>query len=389
MILLYGMGQSNLSVKKYLDKTKQSYETEDSGIIYQYIIKSPGIRKEDVRARGKIISDAEFFYLEFKPEMVAITGTNGKTTTTLLTTHLLKNRHDVVYGGNIGVPFFDITSLSEIKILELSSFMLDTVDTFKPKIALILNITSAHLDYHKTMDNYKKAKLNLIKNLAVTDFLIINKDDVNLEKIESKATIYTFSLKNKGASIFYENGFIYYKDNKIEVSDTFSQKETDIYNMMAAITVAVIYNVSFKEIKAGLKTFKKPPYRMEEIYTDIYNDAKSTNINSTYMNIKDLKEVRLIAGGYDRGEALEDISKIIPNLKEVFLYGANRFRLASYFKDIKVTIYETLEEVMANLDLKGLIVYSPLAPSYDQFKSFEERGQLFTNLVKKSLENSL
>ncbi len=385
MILLYGDGISNQAVKKYLDVKNIKYEIEDSGKIYDFIIKSPGILKEKIKAKGEIITDVEYYYRELKPEIIGITGTNGKTTTTLLINHLLKDDLKVSLGGNIGIPVF--TNLdNDIKLIELSSFQLECTYKFRPKVAIILNIHSAHLDYHKTFEAYQASKMKIINNSSYNDYIIYNLDDNDIVINNTKSKTYSFSYQNKLADIYFENGYLKTKKYEFKVKNL---SKTDILNVMPAILTALIYNISPSKIELKLATFVKPSFRMERIAKNIYNDAKSTNITSTLESIKELKEVVLIAGGYDRGEDLSEIKKLHPYLKEVFLYGANQERLEPYFGGIKITREKRLEDCIKHLNLNDIILYSPMAPSYDQFNNFEERGHLFNSIIKKNLENKL
>lgn len=388
-ILIYGDGISNKAVKGYLEEVKISYDTIDDGNEYDYIIKSPGIKKELVEAKGKIITDIELYYLLKSDRIIGITGTNGKTTTTMLVNDMLSHKYKSVVAGNIGIPVFNVIKGNELKVFELSSFELDGCDLFKPKVALLLNISPAHLDYHKSYEEYWQAKYRLVENMEREDLVIYNLDDkdICLMVEKTKAKMLSFSLDNKKADIYIENSKIVLKNKKIRLKGIYSNANYEYKNMMAAILVADAFKVPIKCIKKSLKSFKKPSYRAELVAPNIINDAKSTNIMATYSLVRQYKDVRLICGGYDRGEALDDLDLIIPYVKGFYLYGANKVRVANYLKmkDVNFKMFDTLEEALSiAIAEKEMLIYSPMAPSYDQFKSFEERGRLFNELIKKA-----
>ena len=361
-LLVYKDGISNQAVKSYLALNKISYDTIPKAKDYDFIIKPPSMPFDDITASGKI--------------SFAVTGTSGKTTCVLLINHLLKDNYKISMCGNIGIPIFDVfDDERKIYLLEMSSFELDSIISYKPRIAVLLNIKEAHLDHHKNMENYIKAKAKITKNQGENDFLIYNIDDLNVTEAvkSSKAIKISISLKNENADGYIKNNIFYTKYGNVSLENNFSDLEGDLKQEM---------------IKDKIKNFKKPHYRMEEIYPGIYNDSKSTNIYSTLSQIKKMRNISLICGGYDRYNSLEDLRELKGHTKMIYLYGQNKNRVASFLlnNQIRHAVYNSLEEALQEaLKDYETILFSPMAPSYDQFKSFEERGSYFNDLIKKYL----
>lgn len=187
-ILVYKDGISNNAVKKYLNKYNYKYDDIVKENEYDYIVKPPGVLMNEIKVKGKIICDIELAYMINPFFSIAVTGTNGKTTCVLLINHILKNTYKIDLCGNIGYPIFNVfNNERKIYLLEMSSFELESISTFKPRIAILLNIKEAHLDHHKTMENYINAKANITKNQEKSDFLIYNVDDLNVKEVSNKS----------------------------------------------------------------------------------------------------------------------------------------------------------------------------------------------------------
>lgn len=390
-LLVYKDGISNQAVKSYLALNKISYDTIPKAKDYDFIIKPPSMPFDDITASGKIICDIELAYILNPFFSFAVTGTSGKTTCVLLINHLLKDNYKISMCGNIGIPIFDIfDDERKIYLLEMSSFELDSIISYKPRIAVLLNIKEAHLDHHKNMENYIKAKAKITKNQGENDFLIYNIDDLNVTEAvkSSKAIKISISLKNENADGYIKNNIFYTKYGNVSLENNFSDLEGDLYDTMAAVMLGLLCDLKPEMIKDKLKSFKKPHYRMEEIYPGIYNDSKSTNIYSTLSQIKKMRNISLICGGYDRYNSLEDLRELKGHTKMIYLYGQNKNRVASFLlnNQIRHAVYNSLEEALQEaLKDYETILFSPMAPSYDQFKSFEERGSYFNDLIKKYL----
>ena len=342
----------------------------------------------------EIITDIEFIYWFLNKDYIGVTGTNGKTTTTYLITEIIKQKYTAVSCGNCGFPISQAAldyKLFKYFVVELSSFQLKGIKKFTPKIAVVTNIKQAHLDYHNGIEDYHKSKIKITKNQVKSDYLIYNLDCENSVTLfkNSEATKITFSLSNKLANAYFLNGYFYY--NKEKVCSIKSIKiKTDMmkYNYLSAICVGKILEIENKYILKGLKSFKNVKYRLEEVYPEIYNDAKSTNIYSTISALKEFpnKKVLLICGGYDRKEDLQMLDGNLVNVSKIYVYGQTKDKVSYYFKKKKITVllFSSLKEatLKALNDKKDeIILYSPMFASYDQYKSYEERGKEFNRII--------
>ena len=355
----------------------------------------------------EIIGEVELAYrLSNNPVFVGITGTNGKTTTTSLVGDIFKaDNRDTYIVGNIGNPVIDtveITDENSFLITELSSFQLESIVDFKPKVASILNLSPDHLNRHHTMENYICAKANIFKNQDENDFTILNYDDEEVRKLSSKSNgkIIFFSRKeklDKGVYLDENNNIVIDIDKKIVL---LNKKELslpgnhNLENCMAAIAMAYVSNINLETLKHVLKTFKAVEHRLEYVKTlnDIMfvNDSKGTNPDSTIKAITSYENpVILIAGGYNKGSDFSELLQIgKENIKALVLMGET----ASIIEECaKENDYETIikvnnmkEAVEASYKLaKGgdVVLLSPACASWDMYKSFEARGKDFKDNV--------
>ena len=402
-ILLLGIGKSNNALNQFM--IKYSIEHDYLSLLdvvrfdYKLVIKGPGIYYDEeviekfIENGVEIITDIEFIYWFLNKEYIAITGTNGKTTTTYLITDIINTAYSAVSCGNCGFPISQAAldyKLYKYFVLELSSFQLKGIKKFTPKIAVVTNLKQAHLDYHHTIEDYYKSKLNIAKNQTKQDYLVLNADDLNVMSLfkNSEATKITFSLMNKSSSAyFYKNYFYFNKERICHIK--YLKSKTDIikYNVLSAICVAKILKIENKNIKKALKNFTFIKYRLEEIKPDIYNDAKSTNVYSTISAIKCFKNknIILICGGYDRKEEINILEEDLVNVVRIYVYGQVKDKLYNYLKRKKeVYIFDSLKDatIKALNDRKDeVVLYSPMFASYDQYSSYEERGKEFNYLV--------
>lgn len=402
--LLYGFGKTNRSVATYFDRTNVKYDVYidgDQGYKrldeYDYIIKSPGIKPttqlliEAADLKIPVISDLELFYKMFKHQkLILITGTNGKTTTSNYIYSLLKNHLKVYLLGNIGFPLFDVTKKDDFEeaylIIETSSFTLTNTYTVKPLQIIITSIAKHHLEYHGTFENYLHEKIKLINNLKSNCYLIIDefhKKYLGLNEV--KCSILTPSL----AGITAEENCLYYK-NKIIFDNLNSLFYYDINNLKLALcSLSLICNLN--DLNSDCSKLTKYPYRLEKISSNylIYNDAKSTNIASTISAINSIElPIILILGGQIQEDDYSLLLNYSNKIKLLYLYGENKDMLYGiYCCQIECLMFGTLEEVIDNLSLSNnnCILYSPAAPSYDQFNNFLERGKLFNALIDKKI----
>lgn len=379
----------------------------------ELMIVSPGVpsNAEIIKAARekniKIIGELELAASVCKGNIIAITGTNGKTTTTSLCGHVFNSCGKKTYiAGNIGFAFSEIANdvkEDEFVALEVSSFQLDLIEVFKPKIAMILNITPDHLNrYENKLENYIHSKIQIYKNQDENDFLILNKDnDTLMNSITShKSKSYYFSLKetlnngtyNTGDDIFY-NEESNLKFN-CKVSDINLVGEHNVANAMAVITAAKIFGLENELIIKALRTFEGVEHRLEfvrEIGGVRYiNDSKATNVDSVWYALKGLPgQIFLILGGQDKGNDYNQIRPLVlEKVVKIYAIGSSADIVFNFFhRDIKVEVKQTMEDVIlaANLEARpgDIVLLSPACASFDMFDNYEHRGRVFKEAVNK------
>lgn len=380
------------------------------------MIKNPGIPysnpliKKALEKSIPILTEIELAYLITESPIIAITGTNGKTTTTKMIEAVMKHNRQkgqVYASGNIGTPAStsaqSVTSEDDT-IMEVSSFQLMGIQKFKPSIAVITNIYSAHLDYHKTRDEYVEAKLAITKNQTEQDYLIYNADQSELTDLvlnRSRAQLIPFSRKkelNKG--VWIENGTILFNSEPImNIEEIILPGKHNLENILATIAVAKIKGVSNESIQSVFKRFKGVPHRMQ--YVDevnsrlFYNDSKATNTLATIHALDGFKKpVILIAGGMDRGDSYEDLIPVLrTHVKALITFGETAEKLAQMGKETNLPKVEQMNTVAESVRMAyelshsgDVILLSPASASWDQYKTFEERGDDFINEVSKLSE---
>jgi len=393
----------NLGDEKYLDRLFLGLS---------FIVASPGISpnielfKKARKRKIKIISEFELGCIKSCGDKIAVTGTNGKTTTVMIIKHLLQNQgRDVFLAGNIGkavTSVCDKTTDESILILESSSFQLEKVKSFHAHIAAILNITPDHLNRHKTMKNYIKAKQNIAKNQTESDYLLINADDeLLMQNIpKTKAEIYYFSTKKRVRGCYAKFGSIYFYDG-INESKLVSLKnvklvgEHNISNILCA-SLAVYLETGKLFLLENISSFHGVSHRIEYIKTingvAYYNDSKATNIDSTLVALKSFKcGINLIVGGSDKGYEFNKLFENLPNnvlnivaigeTAEKIMKAANKCK----FKSIIMVhnLKEALVLLAGNAKNGEIVLLSPACASFDQFKNYEERGSVFKKLVEE------
>lgn len=356
--------------------------------------------------RLKIIGEIELAYLNCSAEkIIAITGTNGKTTTTSLIGEIIGGFRKTHIVGNIGVPFSEKVaeiSKDDFVVAEVSSFQLETISKFKPKVACVLNITPDHLNRHKTMENYISIKENIFKNQTEDDFLILNYDDLTCRKMKKKAKskILYFSTDKKiknGAYLLNENIYIEcfgHSEALININDLKILGKHNIENAMAAVLTALALNVSLEIIKKGLIDFKAVEHRIEYVCSkkgvDYFNDSKGTNTDSGIKAIQSMKKpIYLIAGGYDKGtDFIEWIKSFENKVKKLILIGQVKEQIAKdcdkllfYNYELASTLEEAVKICYNDAKPSDCVLLSPACASWDMFKDYEERGNLFKKCV--------
>ncbi|MCI1975269.1 MAG: UDP-N-acetylmuramoyl-L-alanine--D-glutamate ligase [Limosilactobacillus sp.] len=378
---------------------------------FDLVVKNPGIPYDNplvakfVEKKTPIITEAELGWQIFDGYLVSVTGSNGKTTTTTLTQLMIakSNQHRVEYAGNIGVSFSKVAAKlgpEDTLVTELSSFQLLGAPTIHPHIAIITNIFSNHLDYHKTRENYINAKLNITRNQTSDDYLIINWDRDEWQKIarRSRATIIPFSRQNKSHDGAYEqDGQIYWQGEYImDAKDIRLIGPQNVENALAAIAAAKLSGVDNQDIVDVLTTFGGVRHRLQYVTEyqgrRFYNDSKSTDIEATEVALQGFEQpVVLLAGGLDRGYTFE---RLVPyfkkHVKAIIVFGQCKDKM----KDAAVqagipTIIESENAITAvpeawDVSEPGdVILLSPANASWDQFPSFEVRGDKFIDAVNK------
>lgn len=376
------------------------------------IVKSPGIYPfhgllEKAREKNiEIISDIELSYRNLKTEnVIAVTGTNGKTTTTTILGDILKRVAKTYVVGNIGRGILEITkeaSDNDYVVIETSSFQLEDTIDFKPHIGVLTYVTSDHLDWHKTRQNYVDAKFKIFKNQDENDFAILNYEDKNLaEEYKLKAEKYYFSMEkigDKGA--YVDNGKIYFNNGEkteevLDIKDIKIPGDHNVRNIMAAIIACKLLNIDLDLIKKSILSFTGVEHRIEFVRevdgVKYYNDSKGTNPDSTEVAVAAMDgDVVLIAGGYDKGADFDNlIEKSKDKIKTAILFGETAEKISNSCKKSGVEFYITEDlkkavELARKLSSSGDdVLLSPACASWDMYKSYEIRGQHFKDLVKE------
>ncbi|WP_242222093.1 UDP-N-acetylmuramoyl-L-alanine--D-glutamate ligase [Bacillus cereus group sp. BfR-BA-01380] len=373
------------------------------------VVKNPGIPYSNpllVAAKERnipIVTEVELAYRISEAPFIGITGSNGKTTTTTLTFEMLKEgeKHPVI-AGNIGTVACEVAqdvTEQEVVVTELSSFQLMGIETFQPKIAVLLNLFEAHLDYHGTKKEYGLAKANIFRNQTENDFSVINADDED---------VMVFSKQSKGQKVYFsttkmiengacvKDGALYFKGEKvIDVQDIALPGKHNLENILAAMSIAKLMGVANEAIVAVLKRFTGVKHRLEYVMTiqnrKFYNDSKATNMLATEKALSAFTQpVILLAGGLDRGNEFDDLIPYFEHVKALFTFGQTAPKLvkAAEKAGVKVitcvdNVEQAVQKAFALSEEGDVILLSPACASWDQFKTFEERGDMFIQAVHK------
>ena len=378
------------------------------------VMKSPGIPEKSelvkqIRAKGiPVISEIEFgFRYKGASKIVAITGSNGKTTTTSLLYHICKvAEQDVAIVGNIGFSFARQIAVDPKKlyVIEASSFQLDDIKTFRPDIAILLNITEDHLDrYNYQFEYYIKSKFRIIENQTEKDCFIYCIDDEvivkHLELLTTNTNLLPFSMKQelkKGGYIKNEQMMLKIQEERVTMSiyDFALKGKHNAYNTMAASIAATTLGIRKEKIREAVSNFHSLEHRMEFVATvkgvDFINDSKATNVNSTWYALESMqKPTILILGGVDKGNDYALVADLVKEkVKAIVCMGTDNAKLIEFFKDKVAQIIEVdsaKNAVNASFKLaeKGdVVLLSPACASFDLFKNYEDRGQQFKESVK-------
>ena len=410
---------NNIQESTRIQLTENNIEFEESShnkainMKPDFVVKSPGIPdssqviKSYIKNNINVISEVEFAFRHTDSEIIAITGSNGKTTTTLLTHQILSDQGlNVTIGGNIGTSFSSLLISDDYNylVLEVSSFQLDGIVEFKPHIAVITNLSPDYLDRYKNYEDYIKSKFRIVMNQDANDYLIYDGDDptinsyINQNKIRSK--LIPFSIERKiEEGAYYNNQSINISINKKKLvmpTENFSIKgKHNIKNAMAAATVAHLLKIRKQTIRKSLEHFQSVEHRLENVLTinkvNYINDSKATNVNATYYALDTMEAPTIwIVGGIDKGNKYEDLFPLVhKKVKAIICLGKNNFKLVENFENIVEYIVETtsMEEAVSTaykIAKPGYnVLLSPACASFDLFDDYKDRGRQFKAFVRK------
>ncbi len=379
------------------------------------VMKSPGIPDKNelvkaIRAKGiPVMSEIEFGYrYKGNAKIAAITGSNGKTTTTSLLYHICQvAEKDAAMVGNIGFSFARQIAQDpkSLYVIEVSSFQLDDIKYFKPDIAILLNITEDHLDrYNYEFERYVKSKFRIIENQTESDCFIYCIDDEiivkHLELLTTNTNPLPFSMKQevkKGGYIKNEQMMLKIQEERVTMSiyDFALKGKHNAYNTMAASIAATTLGIRKEKIREAVSNFHNLEHRMEFVATvrgiDFINDSKATNVNSTWYALESMhKKTILVIGGVDKGNEYALIADLVKEkVKAIVCMGTDNQKIVEFFKDIVPVIIETDSAKKAvtesfKLAEKGeVVLLSPACASFDLFKNYEDRGRQFKDAVKE------
>ena len=374
------------------------------------IVVSPGVPVDapqlaQARHLGEpVIGEIELAAQFLAGQIVAITGANGKTTTTSLAGKIIAaGNFPTLVGGNIGTPaisFVDEAGAETWTVLEVSSFQLETIVEFHPRIAVILNITPDHLDRHKTFDNYVNAKARVCENQTADDFTILNADDATTAGLSrrTRGRLFWFSrTKEVEKGAFVSGRQIYFRDGsrerKIMAVDEVPLKGMhNLENALAAVSIGMLVGCEAEQIREAVRNFKAVEHRLEFVAkvagVDYYNDSKATNVDATIKALESFPaNIHLILGGKDKGSDYTVLSELLRGrVKRVYTIGAAAAKIEAQIEGAaEIDHAETLESAVRRASEAAVagdvILLAPACASFDQFQSYEHRGRVFKEVV--------
>ena len=435
-ILIIGMARSGISIAKLLRKynneivlndskdqdqsivkelealgikvviTEDDYKLLDESI--DLVIKNPGVRKDkEVILKAKelnipVINEVEASY-QFLPKdtnIITVTGSNGKTTTTTIIYELLKYRYNNVHlGGNIGIPVSNLveeTKEGDILVLKISDHQLLDMYNFKSNISVLTNLSEVHLDFHGNYENYKNTKKKIFNNHTKSDIAILNKDNedvINITEDIPSTKIY-FSSTKEADCYLKDNKIIYNNEEIIDTKDILIKGKHNYENIMCAIAATKQLNISNETIKEVLSNFYGVEHRIEYVKTvngvEFYNDSKATNVKSTEIALNSFSNPTiLILGGLDRHHSFDDLKDDLDHVKYIVCYGETKFRIKDFCDSIDkpCIVVDNLREAVRVAYSKSesgyTVLLSPACASWDQYDNFEIRGSEFKDEVNK------
>jgi UDP-N-acetylmuramoylalanine--D-glutamate ligase len=379
------------------------------------IVVSPGVPVDapllaQARALGEsVIGEIELAARFLPGPIVAITGSNGKTTTTSLTGGILTaGGLPTLVGGNIGTPAISLAERATpetVIVLEVSSFQLETIEAFRPKVAVVLNVTPDHLDRHRTLEIYVDAKARIFENQRGEDFAVLNEDDPTCVAMaaRTRARVFWFSRqKEVKQGAWVGDGNILFRDGErqreiMQVSEVPLKGAHNLENVLAAVCAGALMGCEPEQIRQAVREFKAVEHRLEYVATirgvDYYNDSKATNVDATIKALESFPaNIHLILGGKDKGSDYTLLNDLLrQRVKRVYTIGAAAAKIESQIvsaKDggVEVVHAETLENAVrkanAMAEAGDVVLLAPACASFDQFKNYEQRGHMFKEIVR-------
>ncbi len=383
----------------------------------QMIVLSPGVpadRTEIQEARKTgilVIPEIELGWMFLKGRIVGVTGSNGKTTTTALIAKLLTTAgFDAQVAGNIGIPLVslvDRATPASIHVVELSSFQLETIDRFRPSVAVVLNVTPDHLDRHRTFEQYADAKARIFANQTKDDFAVLNADDETCRRYAERTQAHVRLFSRQGAveaGAWVEAGDIVYRGGLQEtgaggweqtafgVEEIPLKGEHNVENVLAAVCAALVLGADLKSIRDGVRAFQAVEHRLEYVATlrgvEFYNDSKATNVDATMKALEAFPgNILVILGGRDKGSDYGVLRPLLAQkAKGIFLIGEAADKIASQlggeFPIVRSgTLEAAVNEAFLRAEAGDTVLLAPACASFDQFKNYEERGRVFKQLA--------
>ena len=419
-VVIYGGGISGISAYELIkeqggraliyDDENRPHATSSAGVFLKadMIVLSPGVKSGnpyvlDARLEGKpVVGEIELASSFCRAEQIAVTGTNGKTTTVMLIDHILKSAHVESHAvGNIGYAFSSICDrldALDVAVIETSSFQLETAHSFAPDYAVLLNITPDHLDRHGDFDKYVSAKANIFLHQSECDKIVYNYDDPTIRSLEPfmKGKQIPFSTTTplpNGA--YLSSGFVCYKGMPVVELADLDVKGKEIENVLAAVAVTMDKGISKYTVSSALYSFSRPKYRRTKVAdicgVAVFNDSKATNIHSTLSAIEAMDGATVLILGGAKGR--EDFACLFSSMKkvvQVIICGDNKDEICRHAQSFGIdflicdTLDDAVEEglVAANKKGAGNLLFSPASKSFDRYKNYEERGKAFDSIVK-------
>ncbi|MDO4378217.1 MAG: UDP-N-acetylmuramoyl-L-alanine--D-glutamate ligase, partial [Erysipelotrichia bacterium] len=377
------------------------------------VVKNPGVNYRDERIQLlhqrhiPVITEIELAYLvSRKQHFIAITGTNGKTTTTTLVYEIFKAAfgEKALLGGNIGIPLCELVLENDLIhnsgyyiALEMSNFQLVDIDKFHPEVATILNLAPDHLDIMKTVDDYYRSKVRIYENMTGNDHFLFNDDDQTIAQYSQKypinCLINHFSTEKNNTENYLSNGFIYINNKSLlDVSKIKVVGKHNLQNIIVAATIAKIYGIDDQTIQNVIYNFKGVEHRLEFVReingVKYYNDSKATNTDATITALKSFSQgVILLVGGFEKGLPMNELKKHLQCVKKVIGYGKSGPRIVRDLVGDQGLIVDNLQQAVQKAhelaQYGDTVLLSPTTSSFDQYNCFEQRGEHFKQLVNE------